>query len=126
MPSVRVEDSAVRLEICSLGTTVAGFDTRRPCPADLTSGVPPRTTSDPIAAAFGQAVRSAREARGETLETVAGRVPKLDPSYLAGIERGAHAATIPSAARIASALGMTLSELVRQLDAPSEPREGAS
>lgn len=55
--------------------------------------MPRRTQADPVARAFGAAVRSAREARGETLEDVAARVPRLDPRYLGEIELGWHAPT---------------------------------
>lgn len=77
--------------------------------------MPRRTTSDPVAEEFGAAVRAARERRGETLETVARRIPRLDPAYLAAVERGNHAVSIVTAARLAEALGMKLSDLVRDL-----------
>jgi transcriptional regulator with XRE-family HTH domain len=88
--------------------------------------VPRRTTSDPAANAFGRAVRAARERRGESLETVARRIPRLDPAYLAAIERGGHAVSIVTAVRIAEGLEMTLSDLVRDVGPISEPREGTS
>jgi transcriptional regulator with XRE-family HTH domain len=83
------------------------------CPSD--SLVPRRTAADPIAHAFGSAVRRTREARGETLEDVAGRVARLDPRYLGELELGWHAATIITAKRIADALETPLAELVRDL-----------
>ncbi len=67
------------------------------------------------AEAFGAAVRRAREDRGETLEDVAGRVPRLDPRYLGEIELGWHAPTIVTAKRLADALGTPLKDLVRDL-----------
>ncbi len=74
--------------------------------------MPRRTAADPAARAFGEAVRRRRQERGETLEQVAGRIPRMDPKYLGELERGWHAATIPTAKRIALALEMTLAELV--------------
>lgn len=81
--------------------------------------MPRRTTSDPVAEEFGIAVRAARERRGETLEAVARRIPRLDPAYLAAVERGNHAVSIVTAARLADALGLTLSDLVRSVPPPS-------
>jgi len=65
--------------------------------------------------AFGTAVRVARQARGETVEDVAGRIARLDPSYLAGIERGAHAPSIVTVKRIADALELSVAELVGEM-----------
>lgn len=53
------------------------------------------------------------EAREETLEDVAARVSRLDPRYLGEIELGWHAPTIVTCKRIAAALDVPLSELVR-------------
>jgi hypothetical protein len=39
----------------------------------------------------------------------------MDPKYLGEIEQGWHAPTIPTAIRIADALAVSLSELVRGL-----------
>jgi transcriptional regulator with XRE-family HTH domain len=78
--------------------------------------LPKRTTTDPVAAAFGEAVRAARTGRGLTVEAVAHELPRMDAAYLAAIERGAHAVTLPTAVRIASALGVPVSDLVRTLD----------
>lgn len=77
--------------------------------------MPRRTEADPIAQAFGDAVRRARQERGETLEDVARRVPRMDPKYLGEIERGWHAPTVTTAKRIADALKLPLSELVRDM-----------
>ncbi len=60
-------------------------------------------------------MRRARENRGETLEDVAGRIPRLDPRYLGEIELGWHAPTIVTAKRLADALGTSLKDLVRKL-----------
>jgi len=77
--------------------------------------VPRRARADPVARAFGEAVRQRRAARGETLEQVARRIPRMDAKYLGELERGWHAATIPTAKRIADALEATLAELVADL-----------
>ncbi len=74
--------------------------------------MPRRGRADPVARAFGEAVRQRRNERGETLEEVAERIPRMDPKYLGELERGWHAATIPTAKRIADALDATLAELV--------------
>lgn len=73
--------------------------------------VPRRTVADPVAQQFGAAVRKARGQRGETLEQVSHRIARMDAKYLGEIERGWHAPSIPTAKRIADALGMTLAEL---------------
>lgn len=82
-------------------------------------------TPDAVAAAFGEAIRKARRARGESLEDVAGRVPatgrkgqasKMDARYLGEIEAGWHAPTIVRAVEIAAALELSLADLVADLD----------
>lgn len=79
---------------------------------------------DPIAKAFGAALRARRTDRGESLEVVAGRIAiigrngrpgTMDPRYLGEIELGWHAPTIPTAKRIADALETTLAELTAEL-----------
>ncbi len=77
--------------------------------------MPRRTVADPIAQQFGAAVRKARGQRGETLEQVSHRISRMDAKYLGEIERGWHAPTIPTAKRIADALGVTLAELTEGL-----------
>jgi transcriptional regulator with XRE-family HTH domain len=77
--------------------------------------LPRRAAADPTARAFGQAIRRIRQQRGETLEAVARRVPKLDPKYLGEIERGWHTPSISTAKRIADALDTPLPQLVRDL-----------
>jgi len=71
--------------------------------------------------AFGAAVRAAREARNLSVDRLARDIPRMDAAYLAAIEHGWHAITIPTALRIASALQMSLSDLVRDLG-PVSPR----
>lgn len=88
--------------------------------------MPPRTSHDPAAAAFGAAVMAARKTRGLTVEGLSRDIPRMDAAYLAAVERGAHAVTIPTALRIAAALQIDLSELVRDLGPVSKAREGIS
>jgi ribosome-binding protein aMBF1 (putative translation factor) len=77
--------------------------------------MPRRTAADPTAKRFGLAVREARRDRGETLDDVAHRIPRMDAKYLGEIERGWHAPTLPTAKRIADALDVALADLVRRL-----------
>ena len=75
--------------------------------------MPRRKVADPTAQAFGAAVRDVRQRRGETLEDVARRLGRMDAKYLGEIERGWHSPTISTVKRIATALDLELSELVR-------------
>lgn len=77
--------------------------------------MPRRTEADPVAQAFGAAVRRERQRRGETLEDVTGRIPRMDARYLGEIELGWHATTIVTAKKIADALEVPVAELVREL-----------
>jgi transcriptional regulator with XRE-family HTH domain len=77
--------------------------------------VPRRTQADPVARAFGASVRRLRQARGETLEEVSGRLGRMDAKYLGEVERGWHAPSISTAKRIADALEVRLAQLVEEL-----------
>lgn len=63
------------------------------------------------------------------MEDVAYFVPKLDPRYLGEIELGFHSPTVPTALRIAHALGVSMGDLTEGLtvepmtgrDCPSGP-----
>jgi transcriptional regulator with XRE-family HTH domain len=77
--------------------------------------VPRRAQADPTARAFGQAARRIRQERGETLEQVAHRIRGMDAKYLGELERGWHSTSISTAKRIADALDVRLSDLVRDL-----------
>jgi len=86
--------------------------------------VPKPTTDDPVAKAFGKAVREARDDRELTLETVAARVRRttrsgrtttMDWKYLQAIENGHHAVSIITAKLIADALEIPLAELFAEL-----------
>lgn len=86
--------------------------------------MPRRTNDDPVARAFGAAVKEARTQQGRTLEAVAGTIERtgrdgtptvMDPKYLSSIEGGWHSPTITTAKQIADALKLPLPELVRDL-----------
>jgi transcriptional regulator with XRE-family HTH domain len=77
--------------------------------------LPRRTVTDPLTVELGSAIRKRREQLGETLEEVAHRIPRMDAKYLAAIERGGHSPTIPTVKRIAEALHISLSELLKGL-----------
>ena len=64
---------------------------------------------------LGEAIREAREGREETLDQVAHRIPRMDAKYLGEIERGWHSPTLPTVKRIADALGISLSDVVKSL-----------
>ena len=67
---------------------------------------------DPLLSALGKNVRSAREKSELTQEKLA-EIAELDPTYLSGIERGLRNPGIKNVAKIAKALGITISELCR-------------
>ena len=77
--------------------------------------MPRRTRADPVSRQLGEAIREAREGRGETLDQVAHRIPRMDAKYLGEIERGWHSPTIPTAKRIADALETGLAQLLEGL-----------
>jgi transcriptional regulator with XRE-family HTH domain len=77
--------------------------------------LPRRTRADPLARQLGEAIRETREERGETLDQVANRIPRMDAKYLGEIERGWHSPTIPTVKRIADALGIGLLDLFKGL-----------
>jgi transcriptional regulator with XRE-family HTH domain len=77
--------------------------------------MPRRTPADPVVQQLGATIRRIREERGETLDQVANRIERMDAKYLGESERGWHAPTVPTAKRIADALGITLADLVRDL-----------
>jgi transcriptional regulator with XRE-family HTH domain len=60
-------------------------------------------------------VREVRLDRGETLEQVAQRIPRLDAKYLGEIERGWHSPSLGTAKRIADGLEVSLAALVDRL-----------
>jgi transcriptional regulator with XRE-family HTH domain len=66
---------------------------------------------DPLLRGLGWRVRQLREAKGWTQELLAGRAG-LDRSYVAGIEAGLRNPSTRALAKLARALGITLSGLV--------------
>lgn len=69
---------------------------------------------DPILCALGWRVRQLRESKGWTQEALAGRAG-LDRSYVAGIEAGLRNPSTKALAKLARPLGVTLSELFRDV-----------
>ena len=63
---------------------------------------------------FGKRVRHLREQRGLTQEALAD-LSGLHPTYISGIERGKRNVSLANIRRLATALGVSLSELVRGL-----------
>ena len=64
---------------------------------------------------FGQVVRVTREDRGWSQEQLAGRAD-LNRSYLGEIERGTVMPSIETAAKLAAALGVSLSSLIARFE----------
>ena len=62
--------------------------------------------------AFGEAVRAERERRGLSQEGL-GFEAELDRTYVSGIERGVRNPTVVTIRRIAAALGVAPSRLLR-------------
>ena len=65
---------------------------------------------EPVLVALGDAVRQKREERGLTQEGLA-EIATLDRTYISDIERGTRNPGFKNVARLAQALGVTLSEL---------------
>ena len=63
-------------------------------------------------AAFGEAVRAERERKGLSQEEL-GFEAELDRTYVSGIERGVRNPTVVTVRRLASALGIAPSRLLR-------------
>jgi len=70
---------------------------------------------DPLLRALGARVRQLREGRGWTQESLADRAG-LDRSYIAGIEAGLRNPSIKALARIAKGLGVSVSDVVTNID----------
>jgi transcriptional regulator with XRE-family HTH domain len=66
----------------------------------------------PVLTAFGLNVRRQREARDLTQEVLAEKA-NLHPTYISGIECGVRNPSLLSIARVAKALGVTVSQLTR-------------
>ena len=68
-----------------------------------------------LLATFGRNVRDLRKRNGLTQAELASRAD-LHRTYVADLERGARNASLHSIARVAGALGATVSELCRGID----------
>ena len=66
--------------------------------------------------AFGRHVRKIREAKTLTQEAVAEKAD-LDATYISGIERGVRNPSIWSIVRVARALGISVSDLCKGMEA---------
>ncbi len=69
---------------------------------------------------FGPVVRQLREARGWSQERLAGRA-ELNRSYMGEIERAAAIPSLATAAKLARALDVPLSELISRCEARVAP-----
>jgi transcriptional regulator with XRE-family HTH domain len=77
--------------------------------------------------ALGQAVRDIRGRRGVSQEQLAD-LSHMHRTYLGGIERGERNPSYTNIRRIADALGVTVSELIRhaeEVEAAADARRGA-
>ena len=74
-----------------------------------------RRDPEPIARAFGDAVRARREHLGWTLEQLGERMGRPDGKYLGEVERGFHSPTLTTAKEIADALEVRLVDLVAEI-----------
>ena len=73
----------------------------------------PRHAQHPVLVALGQAIRQARVDRQISQEELAHR-SDIDRAYMSSIERGQQNPGFVSVARVASALEMTLAELMTE------------
>jgi len=72
----------------------------------------PTHSGNPLLIAIGEAVRAERTALGMSQEMLA-LGAELDRSYVGGIERGEHNLTLINLQRIAQAMGLTPSDLLK-------------
>ncbi len=68
---------------------------------------------DPILKKLGSAIRRERLKQGISQENLA-LAAGVDRSYMGGIERGQHNVTVMSLSKIATAIGMSMSELLSE------------
>ena len=71
--------------------------------------------TDPILRAFGISVKRQRESMGYTQEVLAGRA-QIDRTYLSDVERGTRNLGVKNVVRIARALNVAPSALMRGFD----------
>jgi len=72
--------------------------------------MPRRTIPDPLALKVGKKAAALREAKGLTLEQVAGT--KIDKGHVSSLERGLLVPNLHTLKVIADGLGVTMSKLV--------------
>jgi transcriptional regulator with XRE-family HTH domain len=72
------------------------------------------TVDDRLLKAFGERVRELRNKRGLSQEEFAAQC-RLDRTYISGIERGRRNPSLRNIKRIASELGVTMSQLFKGL-----------
>ncbi len=73
------------------------------------------TTPDPLSAAFGAAVRERRIAAGLSQEALAERT-QVQRTYVVDLEGGRRNLTLRTIARFADALGVSLGDLLADVD----------
>ena len=73
------------------------------------------TSVHPLLRTIGHTIRTFRMDRGLSQESLADRA-NIDRSYMSGIERGLRNISILNIARIASALGVSIRDLVGQVE----------
>ena len=73
----------------------------------------PLHSGNPALVAIGETIRTARGSAGVSQEGLA-HAADIDRSYMGGIERGEHNPTIVNLIKVAAALGMKPSELLKK------------
>lgn len=86
-----------------------------------------RGKRDPLQVAFGRAIRRKRKARKISQEKLA-ELSEINRTYMGDVERGERNLALQNMSKIARALGLRLSQLVRameeELKKPSHPPSG--
>jgi transcriptional regulator with XRE-family HTH domain len=72
----------------------------------------PSHSGNPVLVSIGETVRAIRAQQGISQEGLA-LIAELDRSYMGGIERGEHNLTVINLIKIAVALGLSPSELLK-------------
>lgn len=78
-----------------------------------------RTLGPNFGERFGCVVRQLRESRGWSQERLAGRA-ELNRSYMGEIERATAMPSLATAAKLAQALGLPLSQIISQCERPGD------
>lgn len=74
-----------------------------------------RGKRDPLQVAFGRAIRRARNARKVSQETLA-ELSEINRTYMGDVERGERNLALKNMSKIARALGLRLSQLLRAME----------